>query len=69
MNGVIIHDTTDYILVSYGNGWAYAFFDRRAGAHQSSLWLQDDDATQFRTILNGIASREPERSYNSILGE
>lgn len=41
----IIENTDTWHIKSIGNGWAYEIIHRPTG---DSLWIQDDDATQFR---------------------
>lgn len=46
MNSLTVLKIGRYEVLSYGNGWAYRI-NRNDGY---SLWLQDDDATQFSKI-------------------
>ncbi|AXQ69611.1 hypothetical protein HOU03_gp157 [Caulobacter phage CcrSC] len=51
-------------LDSYGNGAAYAFYDRTAGA---SVWLDGDDATQFRADFDNAEDRRPHDGPDQIM--
>lgn len=59
MRGIIIQQTPDLILTSYGNGWAYKL--EHTGLAQS-VWVQEDDATAFREALDARETVKPEES-------
>jgi|SRR5271157_2509101 len=60
MQGVMIYDTADFELVSFGNGFAYEFREK-AGDPDSNLWLQGDDASAFRQELEDMEQAQPDQ--------
>lgn len=50
----------NYHVKSYGNGWAYAITDQTTG---ESIWLQDDDADQFREDTNDFENMDSVYNY------
>ena len=65
MKTVTIMQGQRYSLDSSGNGWAYTLRDSET---RQSVWLQDDDAAQFREELETLESRFPNHSTDAILG-
>lgn len=65
MKIICISEGQRYSLNSYGNGWGYLLKDKQTGL---SVWLQDDDAAQFREELETLESRFPDHSPDDILG-
>lgn len=63
---VIIMSGYRHVLRSFGNGWAYELRD--TVTHQS-IWLQDEDATQFRTELTDLENAHPNWTAEQILSE
>ena len=66
MTIVTIHDGADFKIASHGNGWAYLIVNKSL---DRDMWLQDDDATQFRNELDALERAQPERATDSIIGE
>jgi hypothetical protein len=61
-----IAETSNFVVVSYGNGWAYAFTNK---PDSLDIWFQDDDATTFRAEWNTLETKLPHRDQDYILGE
>lgn len=53
------------MLDSYGNGAAYTLRDKSA---RESVWLQGDDASDFREKLDTLETMRPHDTPDSILG-
>lgn len=58
MNNVIIRQSENYILTSYGNGIAYNLHNT---ALDKSVYVQGDDAAQFRKELEARENAFPEK--------
>lgn len=55
-----------YSVTSHGNGWAYEVTDQASG---ESLWVQDDDADQFRQNTNDFENEsEIQQYFDCLLG-
>lgn len=65
MRQTTIAQSASFTLLSYGNGWAYLLANR---ALKRSVFLQDDDATLFRSELDAHAEANPQASQEEILG-
>ena len=65
MQIVRIMEGQRFALDSFGNGWAYAL---RKINPLKSVWVQDDDATQFREELDALETTRPNDSPDAILG-
>ena len=55
----IIAQFDGYVLTSHGNGWAYTLADTM---HRQSVFVQDDDAAQFRAELGAYERAHPHSS-------
>lgn len=58
MKQVTIVETPNYVLVSYGNGFAYSLVRKGANA---DVFVQGDDATEFRNQFDAMEAADPER--------
>lgn len=58
----VIAKSEPYTLTSFGNGWGYVL----AHADGRSVWLQDDDALQFREEYDAYDS-QPDADQASTL--
>lgn len=65
-NRVTIFHSNKFDLVSYGNGLSYALHDN---SNKKSLFVQGDDATDFRNILDLYETKNPEMPYDDIMTE
>ncbi|RNJ49384.1 hypothetical protein [Methylocystis hirsuta] len=54
-----------FALDSIGNGWAYAL--HKFKPERRYVWLQDDDATQFRKDLDSVEKKWPHEASDFIL--
>ena len=61
---MIVADTADFTVTSWGNGWAYAITNK---ARKTELFVQDDDATSFRTCWEAYELAYPDMDTNAIL--
>ncbi len=66
MKRVVIYQTTEFIIVSHGNGLAY---DMQRTATRESMFLRGDDATCFRAELDDVERRFPDRDTNHNLAD
>lgn len=62
---VTIAHAKPYTLTSHGNGWAYEL----ACEGETSVWVQDDDATEFRKGYDTLEARHPDWPTIIILRE
>lgn len=64
MNQAIIHEG-HYVVTSYGNGLSYLIVD---AGRQEELFLQGDDATEFRNEWEGWEREFPNTLIDDIIG-
>jgi hypothetical protein len=64
MKTLTIMEGDRYSLESYGNGWGYTLREKASGL---SVWLQDDDAAQFRDELDALELAHPRDTTDAIL--
>jgi hypothetical protein len=65
MRACVIAEGETFKLTSYGNGWAYALEDKAA---RLSVYVQDDDASQFRREWDGFEFLLPNAGPDEIAG-
>lgn len=63
----IIMSSGAYRLVSYGNGLSYSLELRIEGEPLRTVFVQGDDATQFRAELDALEAAYPETSTAKLL--
>lgn len=63
MRVIIIAQDGPFTLTSFGNGWGYELAHRDG----RSVWLQDDDATQFRDEWNALGRANPDAAIETNL--
>ena len=66
MKRVHIFHSDKFDLVSYGNGLSYALHDN---INKNSLFVQGDDASDFRLALDHYEHYFPETPFNDIMAE
>lgn len=66
MSKTVLVDSSKFRLVSWGNGTAYTFDNKTA---KRSVFLQGDDATQFRSELESMENAYPDRETDYLLTE
>lgn len=62
----VILKSASFELLSLGNGAAYELLSYPDAA---SIWLQDEDATQFRADLDAIETAYPEQCVENTLSQ
>jgi hypothetical protein len=62
---VIIAQAAPYTLTSHGNGWAYELTHEG----EESVWVQDDDATEFRSGYDALETFHPDWPTAIVLRE
>jgi len=68
MNPQIIARTDQFRVVSYGNGAAYAFQTITFNPDDArEVFLQGDDAVNFRNAWEALEACHPEASINCVL--
>ena len=66
MKRAVIFHSDKFDLVSYGNGLSYALHDN---VNKKSLFVQGDDAIDFRNIVELYETKNPEMAYDDIYTE
>lgn len=66
MKHVTVYHSERFDLVSYGNGWAYALHDNIT---KTSMFVQDDDATEFRNDWEAFEAAFPELPLDGFFEE
>lgn len=64
MRKMIYHRGENFVLVSYGNGWA---FDMINLPEKLSIWFQDGDAVEFQSELESLTEAQPNLDYENAL--
>lgn len=64
MKSTIIHNLPAWQVTSYGNGLAYEVAHKPL---KMSIFVQGDDAEQFRTELEALTERAPMMDYSDAL--
>jgi hypothetical protein len=65
MRSIIVMNGSRHRLISYGNGLAYRLEDMKG---RRSVFLQGDDAHQFRDELETLENLRPDDGADDILG-
>lgn len=66
MTSVVIYHSDRFDVVSYGNGFSYAVHDNIT---QRSMFVEGDDAAQFRAELDDFERVFPEAPYDDFYAE
>lgn len=66
MTRTIIFHSERFDVVSYGNGVSYAVHDNIA---RKSMFVDGDDAAEFREELEAFEEAFPERHYDEFYSE
>lgn len=61
---ITLIQTERYTLASIGNGFAYSLTDN---ADRRAVFVQDDDATQFRTDWEAAEIVFPDKSQDEVM--
>ena len=61
---MLLADTPDFALTSWGNGWAYALTNKK---DKTEVFVQDDSAHDFRATWEAYETCFPHKSANAIL--
>jgi hypothetical protein len=61
---MIIAETPDFAVTSWGNGWAYALTSKK---DKMEVFVQDDDAIALRTTWEAYETCFPHKSADAIL--
>jgi hypothetical protein len=67
---VLIFDTPNFAVISYGNGWEYSFIRKANPASKAdAIWLQDSDALEFRAWLDKTYQQACNELLEDLWGE
>jgi len=61
---MLIADTPNFAVTSWGNGWAYSLTNKAA---KTDVFFQDDSAIEFRTLWESYELAYPELNADTIL--
>ena len=61
---MLIADTPNFAVTSWGNGWAYKLTNKAA---KTDVFFQDDSAIEFRTLWESYELAYPDFCTNTIL--